>query len=90
MGWPVSPLLAAEVERVVAGRVYAGVFFVRNIGRVEPTAARRITFEQSLAFEKLHEQTYRELGFELTDVPAGPLEWRAALVRGAARLPVTD
>ena len=38
-------------------------------------------------FEDLHERTYRELGFELIEVPAGPLEWRAALVCAAAGLP---
>jgi len=84
---PVSALLQAEVDRVVAERVYAGVFFVRNLGFVEPTAARRISFEESLAFEKLHERTYRELGFELIEVPAGPLPWRVAQVCVAAGLP---
>ena len=88
-GLPVSALLAAEVDRVVRDGVFAGaVFFVRNQGFVEPTAARRISFEQSLVFEDVHERTYRELGFELIDVPAGPLEWRAALVRAAAGSPL--
>ncbi len=87
LGSPASALLAAEVERVAAGRVYTAVFFVRNQGFVEPTAARRIAFEDSLAFEAVHERTYRELGFELIEVPAGPLAWRAALVCAAAGLP---
>jgi predicted ATPase len=86
-GSPVSALLAAEVERVVRNRVYAAVFFVRNQGFVEPTAARRISFVDSLVFEKVHEQVYRELGFELIDVPAGPLAWRSELVCAAAGLP---
>jgi predicted ATPase len=90
LGAPVSVQLAAEVDRVVAERVYAGVFFIRNIGRVEPTAARRITFEDSLAFEDLHERTYRELGFEPIEVPAGPLSRRAALICAAAGLPVPE
>jgi len=83
-GWPVSPLLAAEVDRFVADRASTMVFFVRNQGFVEPTAARRISFEDSLVFEDEHERTYRELGFELIDVPAGPLERRAELVCAAA------
>jgi Predicted ATPase len=90
MGWPVSPRLAAEVDRVVAERVYAGVFFIRNLGFVEPTAARRISFEDSLTFEDLHERTYHELGFDLIEVPAGPLWWRAALVCAAAGLPAPE
>ena len=89
IGLPVSAQLAAEVDRVVRDGVYAGaVFFVRNQGFVEPTAARRISLADSLVFEEIHEQTYRELGFELIDVPAGPLEWRMRLILEAAGLSV--
>ncbi len=87
LGLPVTGLLAAEIERVVATPPYAAVFFIRNQGFIEPTAARRITFADSLVFEELHERTYRELGFELIDVPPGPLAWRAAVVCEAAGLP---
>jgi predicted ATPase len=38
-------------------------------GFIQPTAARRISFEDSLVFEHLHEQTYRDLGFLLVEVP---------------------
>jgi predicted ATPase len=34
----------------------------------------------SLAFERIHEETYRELDFRLVDVPAGPLVDRVALI----------
>jgi predicted ATPase len=84
LGWSVSELLQAEVDRVVAERVYAGVFFVRNLGFVEPTAARRISFDDALAFEDVHERTYRGLGFELIEVPAGPLASRVEQVRQVA------
>ncbi len=87
LGVPVPALVATEVDRVVAQQPYAAVFFVRNLGYVEPTAARRISFEDSLAFEYVHELTYRELGFEPIEVPAGPLPWRAALICAAAGLP---
>src|SRR4051812_6921318 len=30
-------------------------FLVRNLGFVEPTAARRITYAQSIGFERIHE-----------------------------------
>jgi predicted ATPase len=82
LGLTVSRALAREVDRVVAEGVYeATVFFVRNQGFVEPTAARRISFEDSLVFEQFHEQAYRELGFRLLEVPAGPLTDRVALVQ---------
>jgi predicted ATPase len=81
LGLPVSSLLAAELDRVIGGAVYARtVFFVRSLGFVTPTAARRITLADSLEFERMHEAAYRELGFHLIDVPAGPLAERAALV----------
>lgn len=77
-----SPLLAGEVDRVMAEGVYEKtVFFIRNQGFVQPTAARRISFADSLVFERIHEQTYRDLGFDLVEVPAGPLTDRVALVQ---------
>jgi predicted ATPase len=77
-----SELLRAEIERLTAERHYERtVLFVRNQGFVEPTAARRISFEDSLRFERIHEATYRELGFDLAEVPPGPLSARMAVVR---------
>ena len=82
LGLGTSPLLAGEVDRVVAGGAYeTTAFFIRNQGHVQPTAARRISYEDSLAFEKIHEQTYRDLGFRLVEVPAGPLADRVALIQ---------
>jgi predicted ATPase len=82
LGLATSPLLAREVDRVVAEGTYeTTVFFIRNQGFVRATAARRISFEDSLVFEQLHEQAYRDLGFQLVEVPAGPLPDRVALVR---------
>jgi predicted ATPase len=86
LGAPTSRLLTREVDRVIAEGAYeTTVFFVRNLGFIRATAARRITFEQSLAFEQFHEQAYRDLGFQLVDVPAGPLADRVALIRQTVR-----
>jgi predicted ATPase len=82
LGFATSRLLAGEVDRIAAEGTYERtVFFIRNQGFIEPTAARRISFADSLAFERLHEQTYRALGFRLTEVPAGPLAARVELIR---------
>jgi predicted ATPase len=84
LGYPASRSLTAAVDRMLAeGRYQTAVFFIRNQGFVRPTAARRITYEDSLAFEAIHEQTYRDLGFRLVDVPAGPLTDRVALIQQA-------
>ncbi len=82
LGVAASRLLTREVDRVLAAGTYEStVFFIQNLGFVQATAARRISFEDSLAFERLHEQTYRDLGFRLVEVPAGPLADRAGLIR---------
>lgn len=81
LGVPVSAGLAAELDRIVREGVYERrVFFVRNLGFCEPTAARRISFEESLVFERMHEESYRAYGYELVDVPAGPLSSRVAAI----------
>lgn len=78
---PAPRCLIDEIERMAAEGVYERtVFFVRNQGFVEPTAARRISFEDSLVFERVHEEAYRALGFELIDVPAAPLPARVELI----------
>jgi predicted ATPase len=87
LGFPPSAQLRAELDRVLTEKVYQpAVFFVRNQGFVTATAARRISLAESLAFEKLHEQAYLELGFQLIEVPLGALTDRVALVRKAAAL----
>jgi predicted ATPase len=81
LGRPVTPLLAAEVARVTRERTFrAPVFLLAPIGFVERTAARRISYADSLAFGRLHEQVYAEHGFEILSVPAGPVAQRAAVI----------
>ncbi|MDO3683875.1 AAA family ATPase [Micromonospora sp. C28ISP2-4] len=84
LGMTPPPVLLDEIERIIVERHYERtVFFVRNQGFVEATAARRISFEESLVFERVHELTYREAGFDLVDVPAGPLATRVAAIKQA-------
>lgn len=79
-----SPRLLAEIDRLQVERRYERtVFFIRNQGVLQPTAARRISFEDSLVFEQVHEVAYRELGFELIDVPPAALTARTAAVQRA-------
>jgi predicted ATPase len=89
LGRPVTPVLAEEVARVVDERVYRrGVFLVRPLGFVVATEARRISYADSLRFEAVHEQAYREHGYRLVDVPASAVPERAtaldAYLGGAA------
>lgn len=81
LGLPVSRALTAEIERITTEEIYERqVLFVRNLGFCEPTSARRISFEESLVFEKTHEQSYRLFGYELIDIPADELARRVSAV----------
>jgi len=89
LGCAESARLQAEVARVLQAGVYARtVFFVESLGFVTPTAARRISLADSLVFEEVHRRTYLEHGFQLVDVPPGPLSARVGLIRREAGLTV--
>jgi predicted ATPase len=84
LGREPSEALKAEVARVEREAIYERrVFFVRNLGFVAPTEARRITFEDTLRFEVVHAEVYRQFGYELIDVPAAPPLERLEMVTGA-------
>jgi predicted ATPase len=59
---------------------YDRVFLVQPIGFMVPTAARRISYADSLRFAAVHEDVYREHGYDLTEVPAAPVAERVALI----------
>ncbi|MGH3933792.1 MAG: hypothetical protein ACRDS1_02200 [Pseudonocardiaceae bacterium] len=56
------------------------VFFVRLLGFVAPTQARRISYQDSLRFEAVHEAVYREHGYQLVDVPPSAINERSAAI----------
>jgi len=84
LGHPYTPLLAAELERIKKESIYEGrVFFIRNLGFITPTDARRISFEETVRFEKIHEETYREFGFELVAVEPASVMERVGIIKAA-------
>jgi predicted ATPase len=86
LGYPFSPFLAAELERVTKEAIYQNrVFFIRNLGFITPTEARRISFEDTVRFEKIHEETYQDFGFELVSVEPGSLAERVSIIKAAIR-----
>ena len=81
LGHPVSAELSGAIARITTcGLFDRRVFFVRPIGFSQPTPARQISYQDSLAFERIHETEYLRAGFELVDVPAGPVQARAAMI----------
>jgi len=82
---PVSAVLAAELDRIARAPIYdRRVLFVHNIGFVEPTVARRISYAESLIFERIHLAVYRDLGYEIIDVMPGSVADRVRLVESVA------
>jgi predicted ATPase len=82
LGYPVSETLSRELERVRTEEIFQRrVFFIRNLGFITPSEARRISFEETLRFERIHEETYRNFGFEIISVKAGSLLERVAAIK---------
>lgn len=78
---PVTATLTAEVDAVLREQLFEpAVFFVRLLGFIEPTLARRISYEESEVFERVHEAVYREHGFDLVNVPVASVTDRVALI----------
>ncbi len=87
LGYPFSPFLAAELERIKKEAIYENrVFFIRNLGFITPTEARRISFEETVRFEKIHEETYRDFGFELISIEPGSVVERVSTIKAAIRI----
>jgi predicted ATPase len=86
LGHPYTPFLASELERIKNEAIYQPrVFFVRNLGFITSTEVRQISFEEAVRFEKIHEETYRDLGFELVSVEPGSLAERVTIIAAAIR-----
>jgi predicted ATPase len=87
LGYPFSPFLSSELDRIRNEAIFDNrVFFIRNLGFITPTEARRISFEDALRFEKIHEQTYHDFGFELIYIEPAPLAKRLGLIKAAIGL----
>ena len=87
LGYPHTPFLTSELERIKKEAIYQPrVFFIRNLGFITPTEARRISFEETVRFEKIHEETYRDFGFELFSVEPGSVAERVSVIKAAIRL----
>jgi predicted ATPase len=80
-GTAATPALEAALADIARDAFYdQRVMFVRNLGFIVNTAARRISFEETLRFEAIHEQTYRRLGYDLEVIEAGEVMDRARAI----------
>jgi predicted ATPase len=82
LGYPYSDTLLRELKRVETAAIYQKrVFFIQGLGFITPTGARRISLEEARNFERVHEKTYRDIGFELVLVSPGHLSDRAGAIK---------
>jgi predicted ATPase len=85
LGYPLSNTLSREPKRVETEAIYQKrVFFTQNLGFITPTEARKISFEEALRFERVHEETYRNFGFELVPIAPGSLLDRVDAIKRSA------
>ena len=79
-----SAFLNSELKRVQTEAIYQNrVLFIRNLGFVTPSEARRITFKETLRFEKIHEETYRDFGFDPVFVEPSSVAERVSMIKAS-------
>ena len=84
LGYARSAGLLRELERLEREAIFqTRVFFIRALGFIKPTEARRISYEAAQRFEETHEKAYRERGFEIVPIEPGSVLDRAAAIRRA-------
>ncbi len=77
LGYLPSVCLLEEMERIERENIYQRqVFFLEHLGFCQQTSARKITFEESLLFEKIHADVYTSLGYHLIKVAPEALSQR--------------
>jgi predicted ATPase len=82
LGFTRSENLLEQLRRVRAENVFEDrVLFLKNLGFITRTEARRITYEETLRFERCHERVYRDLGFAITLVEPGSVSDRVKQIK---------
>jgi predicted ATPase len=82
LGYPISPSLERVLERITREAIFQKqVLFIKNLGFITPTEARRIGFEEMLRFERIHEEVYRQCGYELISIDRASLSERVAAIK---------
>lgn len=72
MSFTPTKCLMEEMDRCLNNKLYQkGIFFFENLGFIEHTEARKISYEDALIFEQIHLDVYKEFGFDIVMVPKG-------------------
>ncbi|HEY2486535.1 MAG TPA: AAA family ATPase [Candidatus Binataceae bacterium] len=84
LGYAISAALSTEIERIEQDGIYQKrVFFVQSLGFITATDARKITAEDAMRFDRVHEETYRRFDYQIVPIAAAPLLDRVAAIKRA-------
>lgn len=67
---------AALLKAIKNTHYHKQVFFIDNLGFVEQTSARTISYADALKFELLHKDAYQHFGYTLLHIPKAPIDTR--------------
>lgn len=82
LGFEISPALLGELNRIQRDFIYEKeIFFIENLGFIQHTNARQISFEESLRFEQIHLDVYQQFGFNCIKVEAGSVLSRSNIIK---------
>ena len=81
LSYPISKVLSDEIERCLKDNIYdKRVFFFENLGFIEHTEARKISYEEAIKFERIHIDVYKKFGFKIVIVPKAPIKDRCDFI----------
>jgi predicted ATPase len=70
LNYPIPVQLTQKINRITTAHVFQqNVFFLENLGCIQPTDARKISFKDALRFEKIHKDVYQYFGYTLIILP---------------------
>lgn len=75
-----SEMMKTEIQRLKRYKRYTKVFLIENLGSCETNEVRRENLEEAIKLEKLQEQNYKQLGYEVIRIPSGRVEKRVELI----------
>lgn len=76
-----STLLLEELDRCITQQIYQPrVLFCENLGFIEHTDVRKISYEDALIFEQIHLDVYKEFGFDIMMVPRESVQDRCSFI----------
>jgi predicted ATPase len=86
LGYPFSDALSRELKRIETDAIYQKrVFFIRKSWLHQANRSTADQLGEALRFERVHEETYRNFGFELVPIAPGNLLDRVDTIKRSAR-----